>query len=270
MQKVLALCHVQSPQAIRGIEVGTITNARCVPRSSHDKCEFLHPSAWRIRRVSRVRRRATPVRRLAHCRSYMIPSGSRITCQLSSVRAARLSFRLGFWAICGTSPMISGRRSRMAIAPPTRLRYSYVYGVANFCDRRHPRRCEASVPAVFVPSAARCRRYNRVFRRLPRSRPASAQVIDFFRRLQADSSGPKVIALRGNHRGRVASCDRTRVGRLVLPTNNGCLAALRSFEGGAVPDEDEKPSPSELERLCNGAFFPPEVVAWLKQLPYFY
>jgi serine/threonine protein phosphatase 1 len=99
--------------------------------------------------------------------------------------------------------------------------------------------------------------------------PRSAQVIQFVRDLQ--ERGPaKVIALRGNHEDAWLRVIERGWPEFVLPTGNGCLAAMRSFTGATPPEPDEKFKPGEERALMTGSFFPPEVVAWMKALPYWY
>jgi len=124
----------------------------------------------------------------------------------------------------------------------------------------------------------------RVFSRLPRLAaddtvvfvgdyvdrgPRSAQVIAFVRALQ--KKGPaKVIALRGNHEDAWLRVIDRGWPEFVLPPGNGCLAAMRSFLDRPPPEPDEKFKPGEEKSLMTGAFFPPEVVEWMKALPYWY
>jgi serine/threonine protein phosphatase 1 len=99
--------------------------------------------------------------------------------------------------------------------------------------------------------------------------PRSAQVIEFVRNLQR--KGPaRVIALRGNHEDAWLRVIDRGWPEFVLPTGNGCLAAMRSFTGATPPEPDEKPKSGEEKSLMTGAFFPPDVVEWMKELPYWY
>jgi serine/threonine protein phosphatase 1 len=99
--------------------------------------------------------------------------------------------------------------------------------------------------------------------------PCSAQVIAFLRRLQAES-GPKVVCLRGNHEDAWLRVVDHGWDEFVLPPSNGCLATLRSFTGEAPPEPGEFVKQHEAQALFSGTFFPPEVVAWMRSLPYFY
>jgi len=99
--------------------------------------------------------------------------------------------------------------------------------------------------------------------------PGSAQVIQFVRDLQ--KKGPaKVVALRGNHEDAWLRVIERGWPEFVLPPGNGCLAAMRSFVGGKMPEPDERPKMAEEKVLMTGAFFPPDVVEWMKALPFFH
>jgi serine/threonine protein phosphatase 1 len=99
--------------------------------------------------------------------------------------------------------------------------------------------------------------------------PRSAQVIDYVRDL--GKQGPaKVVALRGNHEDAWLRVVDEGWDPFVLPLGNGCLAAYRSFVGGAPPTEDEAPGPEELAAMQRGTFLPADVVAWFRTLPYYY
>jgi serine/threonine protein phosphatase 1 len=56
----------------------------------------------------------------------------------------------------------------------------------------------------------------------------------------------------------------------VMPRGNGAYECYRSYVGEAQPAEDALPSPAEYEHILTGSFFPPEVVAWMRELPFFY
>ncbi len=99
--------------------------------------------------------------------------------------------------------------------------------------------------------------------------PRSAQVIERIRGLA--SRGPaKVVALRGNHEDAWLRVVERGWPEFILPPGNGCLAAMRSFTGGPEAGPEEEPGPKEREELLKGAFFPEDVVAWLRSLPYWY
>lgn len=99
--------------------------------------------------------------------------------------------------------------------------------------------------------------------------PQSAQVVRFLRELPGQIAA-KVVALRGNHEDAWLRVIDRGWDEFVTPPRNGCLAALRSYTGGPVPEEDERPQPHEHEGLCSGSFFPEADVEWFRSLPYWY
>lgn len=99
--------------------------------------------------------------------------------------------------------------------------------------------------------------------------PQSAQVVDYIRNLPSHSPA-KIVALRGNHEDAWLRVVEQGWDEFVLPPSNGCLAAMRSYIGGSFPTEDEQPQPHEHVLLTSGRFFPRDVVAWFKSLPYWY
>jgi Calcineurin-like phosphoesterase len=99
--------------------------------------------------------------------------------------------------------------------------------------------------------------------------PKSAQVIDYVRNL-ANRTPAKVVALRGNHEDAWLRVVDVGWPEFVLPPGNGCLAAYRSFVGGPVPGDAEEPTQEELDILLTGSFFPPDVVRWFRELPFWY
>lgn len=99
--------------------------------------------------------------------------------------------------------------------------------------------------------------------------PWSAQVVELVRTLQRDASYT-VVCLRGNHEDAWLRVIDQRWDEFVYPPSNGCLAAMRSFTGGPTPADDEMPSADELVPLYEGTFFPPDVVEWMRSLPYFH
>lgn len=99
--------------------------------------------------------------------------------------------------------------------------------------------------------------------------PKSAQVIETVRRVTRESKA-RVVALRGNHEDAWLRVIPQGWPEFVLPPGNGCLAAMRSFTGGPVPQPDERPRPDEEQAMMTGAFYPPDVVAWMTALPFWY
>jgi serine/threonine protein phosphatase 1 len=99
--------------------------------------------------------------------------------------------------------------------------------------------------------------------------PDSAGVVARIRELTAQ--GPaKVITLRGNHEDAWLAVVDSGWPEFVLPRNNGCLECYRSFKGLPVPGDDELPTIEEMRAMIKGTFFPPDVVVWMKEMPFFY
>src|SRR5262249_19417187 len=99
--------------------------------------------------------------------------------------------------------------------------------------------------------------------------PRSREVVEYVRALP-QSTPAKVVALRGNHEDAWLRVIERGWDEFVLPPGNGCLAALRSYTGGAQPRDDEFPKREELMTLTSGSFFLDEHVDWFKSLPYWY
>jgi serine/threonine protein phosphatase 1 len=101
--------------------------------------------------------------------------------------------------------------------------------------------------------------------------PASRQVVDYILNLGAHTPA-RIIALRGNHEDAWLRVIDNAGGwpGFTGPPGNGCLAAMRSYVGGAYPGEEELPSPAEEPTLHSGSFFPPEHIAWFRSLPFWY
>ncbi len=79
-----------------------------------------------------------------------------------------------------------------------------------------------------------------------------------------------VVPLRGNHEdGWIRVIDQGWP-EFLLPSPNGCFAAMRSFTGGAPPARGTMPTKEEWAVMERGSFFSAEDVAWLKSLPYWY
>ena len=99
--------------------------------------------------------------------------------------------------------------------------------------------------------------------------PSSAGVVawvrDFTRATEA-----RVVTLRGNHEDAWLQVVDHGWPEFIFPRGNGCLECYRSFTGGAVPREEDSPTPAEFESMCSGGFFPPEVVTWMREMPFFY
>jgi serine/threonine protein phosphatase 1 len=99
--------------------------------------------------------------------------------------------------------------------------------------------------------------------------PKSAQVVDFVRRLPKEMPA-KIITLRGNHEDAWLRVLERGWPEFVLPPVNGCLACMRSFLGGPVPGDGEMATRAEMDKMLTGAFFPRDVVEWMRRLSYYY
>lgn len=97
--------------------------------------------------------------------------------------------------------------------------------------------------------------------------PHSAEVVAFVRALEAEAPFA-VVCLRGNHEDAWLRVVDRGWDEFVYPHGNGCLATMRSFTG--APTDTPGPSPEEFQSLYSGAFFPAEVVAWMRGLAYFH
>lgn len=99
--------------------------------------------------------------------------------------------------------------------------------------------------------------------------PRSDEVVRVVRAF-ARELGCQVVALRGNHEDAWLRVIDQGWPEFVLPAGNGCLATLRSYTGGPPPGPSPFPSPGEGEALLKGSFFPPDVVTWMRELPWYY
>jgi len=99
--------------------------------------------------------------------------------------------------------------------------------------------------------------------------PDSAGVVAWVRELQATSPA-HVVALRGNHEDAWLQVVDEGWPEFIFPRGNGCLESLRSFTGRPAPTEDETPTSAELEEMFAAKFLPADVIAWMRELPFFY
>lgn len=101
--------------------------------------------------------------------------------------------------------------------------------------------------------------------------PASAEVIHRLRHELPRRTPARIVTLRGNHEDAWLKVADGGWSAFVLPTGNGCLATLRAFTGGPVPEPGAFPSSmDEMDALISGSFLPAEVLAWLRALPHFH
>ena len=99
--------------------------------------------------------------------------------------------------------------------------------------------------------------------------PDSAGVVAYVRAMPA-AHPCKVVALRGNHEDAWLQVVEKGWPEFVVPRGNGCFETMRSFMGGDVTTIDDGIGDEEFQALLKGSFFPPEVVAWMKELPFWY
>jgi serine/threonine protein phosphatase 1 len=99
--------------------------------------------------------------------------------------------------------------------------------------------------------------------------PDSAGVVRWIREL-GKRIPAKIVCLRGNHEDAWIQVAEEGWPEFILPRGNGCLEAYRSFMNLATPDENEVPTAEEYEQMLGAKFFPPDVLEWMKSLPYFY
>lgn len=99
--------------------------------------------------------------------------------------------------------------------------------------------------------------------------PKSAEVIRVVRAIDREL-GVQSIALRGNHEDAWLRVIDEGWPEFIFPSQNGCLATMRSFTGGEVPEKGALPREEETEDLFRGRFFPADVVEWMRSLPYWY
>jgi serine/threonine protein phosphatase 1 len=100
--------------------------------------------------------------------------------------------------------------------------------------------------------------------------PSSAGVVHWLRFTLPDRTDAKRIFLRGNHEDAwLRVCD-LGWDAFLTPPKNGCLAALRSWIGGDPPGPTDIPTDDEWARMEDGDFFPDDVVAWMRELLWWY
>lgn len=99
--------------------------------------------------------------------------------------------------------------------------------------------------------------------------PRSRDVVEYVRQLHKQIPA-RIVALRGNHEDAWLRVIDKGWDEFVLPPGNGCLAAMRSYTGGKMPEENEMPRRDELMMLTSGSFFSDEDVDWFRSLPYWY
>jgi len=99
--------------------------------------------------------------------------------------------------------------------------------------------------------------------------PDSAGVVRWIRELAAATTA-KLVLLRGNHEDAWLQVVDEGWPEFILPRGNGCLETYRSFAGRPHPVADEVAAPEDFGAMLAGSFFPPEVVAWMRELAWYY
>ncbi len=100
--------------------------------------------------------------------------------------------------------------------------------------------------------------------------PMSAEVVAFLRDDLPTRVSAKLVMLRGNHEDGWLRVVRGGWDGFVLPRGNGAFECYRSFAGGRQPTDEEPPTQEEFAAILRGSFLPPEVVAWMDSLPFWY
>jgi serine/threonine protein phosphatase 1 len=99
--------------------------------------------------------------------------------------------------------------------------------------------------------------------------PKSREVVERLMHLP-DAVPARVVCLRGNHEDAWLRIVDHGWDEFAIPVANGCRATVRSY----LRDVDLPPTVDarthEMLALTTGSFFPPDVVAWLGELPFWY
>jgi len=99
--------------------------------------------------------------------------------------------------------------------------------------------------------------------------PHSAEVIDLIRHELPKRTKAQIKALRGNHEDGWIRVFDGGWPEFVIPANNGCLATYRSFVKKPFSEGDFM-EPEEFAVMQNASFLPADVLAWLRDLPFWY
>ena len=101
--------------------------------------------------------------------------------------------------------------------------------------------------------------------------PESRQVVDLVRLELPRRTAARLVTLCGNHEEAWLKTVAGGGPGFVMPPGNGCLATYRSYTGGAAAGDGGLPSSlEEMKAYFSGSFFPPEVLAWMRALPYYH
>jgi serine/threonine protein phosphatase 1 len=99
--------------------------------------------------------------------------------------------------------------------------------------------------------------------------PDSRDVIEFLREYPTHTPA-RVIFLRGNHEDGWLRVIEEGWDQFVMPPAHGCLATVRSYLNDAPCAENQDANTAEMLALTTGSFFPPDVVEWMKALPFWH
>jgi serine/threonine protein phosphatase 1 len=99
--------------------------------------------------------------------------------------------------------------------------------------------------------------------------PDSAGVVKWVREFTSETTA-RVVTLRGNHEDAWLQVVDKGWPEFIIPRGNGCLECYRSFCGKPQPRDDESPATDELDSILSGDFLPRDVVAWMREMPFFY
>jgi serine/threonine protein phosphatase 1 len=97
--------------------------------------------------------------------------------------------------------------------------------------------------------------------------PDSRDVVDFLRQLPRMTAA-KLVFLLGNHEHSWLRVIDGGFPEFVLPLQNGCWQCAHSYCGR--PAADEEPTEEDRNVVLSGSFFPPDTVAWMRNLEWFY
>lgn len=98
--------------------------------------------------------------------------------------------------------------------------------------------------------------------------PSAREVVRVVRAID-EEMGCQSVALRGNHEDAWLRVIDEGWPEFLLPAQNGCLATLRSFTASRRA-LDAPPTAEEMQAMLRGGFFPDDVVAWLRALPWWH
>jgi len=101
--------------------------------------------------------------------------------------------------------------------------------------------------------------------------PRSKEVLARLMALPGETPA-KTVFLRGNHEDAWLRVCGEGWDEFVMPPAHGCLATVRSFTDFplTVTERPRQATDAETGHLASGDFFPPEIVAWMNALPFWY